>query len=151
MNNHIESFPLDNLVISEIKTRKTPKIILAKKTYPIGLETPEVITPFGIDSAYGKFYMKLTFTSSDNDFLGLLHKIEQKLQDLVPGLKSNFSNNSTINCILDRNVIIENTEGNQVTMFGINKGDRLKTSLELGDIYNNTNYKWIVKKIVLLR
>ena len=83
MTNHIQSFPLDNLVISEVKTKKTPKIILANKTYPIGFETPEVVTPFGIDNAYGKLYMKLTFRSNDNDFVGLLHKIEEKLQQIL--------------------------------------------------------------------
>ena len=151
MTNHIQSFPLDNLVISEVKTKKTPKIILANKTYPIGFETPEVVTPFGIDNAYGKLYMKLTFRSNDNDFVGLLHKIEEKLQQLVPGLKTNFSNNNTINCILDRNITIVNKEGTPVTMFGVSKGDNMKVDLELGDIYNNLNYKWIVKKMTLLR
>ena len=70
---------------------------------------------------------------------------------LILPLKTNFSNNSTINCILDRNIIIVNKEGTPVTMFGVSKGDNMKVDLELGDIYNNLNYKWIVKKMTLLR
>ena len=152
MSNNITSFPLENLVISEIKTKKSPRIILANKSYPIGFETPEVITPFGIDNAYGKFYIKLSFNQTmDRDFLVLLQKIEEKLQILVPGLKTNFSSQNTINCILDKNITIEDTNGNIVSMFGINKGDCLKATIELGDIYNNTNYKWIVKKLIRMR
>ena len=151
MSNNIASFPVENIVISEIKTKKSPRLILANKTYPIGFETPIVITPFGIDNAYGKFYIKLSFNQSiDHDFIVLFLKIEQKLQTLVPGLKTSFSGQNTISCILDKNITIEDNNGNVVSMFGIDKGDSLKATIELGDIYN-INYKWIVKKLIRMR
>lgn len=150
MNNHIQNFPIENLVISEIKNKKSPKLILANVPYPIGFETPMVSTPFGIDAAYGKFYIKLAFNCQlDNDFVRLLQSIEQKLMKLVPGLKSNFSNATTISCLIDRNVEIT-SNGKPLSMFAIQKGDRLTATIELGDIYFNNTYKWIVRKIAVV-
>jgi len=151
MSNDIQNFPIENLVISEIKNKKSPKLILANVPYPIGFETPIVMTPFGIDSAFGKFYIKLAFNCQlDNDFLQVLQSIEQKLMKLVPGLKSNFSNATTISCLLDRNVeITSGVNGKPVSMFAIQKGARFTATIELGDIYFNNTYKWIVRKIVV--
>lgn len=152
MSNNILSFPVENLVISDIKNKKKPRLILANKAYPIALETPVGHTPFGIDNVYGKFYMKLTLNKDvDMDFIELLKKIEKRLQTIIPSLLTNFTNSSTFNTILDKNVKIEDDKGNIVSMFGIEKGDCLKTTIELSDIYNDKNYKWIVKKIIRLR
>jgi hypothetical protein len=152
MTNNIETFPFENLVISNIKTKKSPRLLLANKPYPVGFETPIVITPFGIDNAYGKFYMKLSFNKDvDRDFIELLRKIEKHLQHLLPTLITNFSNNYTINTMLDKNIKIEDKDGNIVSMFGIEKGETLKATIELGDIYNDTHYKWLVKKVIRLR
>ncbi len=151
MSNHINDFPIENLVISEIKNKKTPKLILGNIPYPIGFETPVAITPFGIDSAYGKFYIKLSIDPTiDGDFLRLMQAIDQKLMRLVPSLKTNFTSANTINCLLDRNVEIVDADGKQLSMFSIQKGDRLKATLELGDIYFNNIYKWMVRKIIWL-
>jgi len=151
MSNHIDNFPIDNLVISEIKNKKTPKIILANVAYPIGFETPVAITPFGIDTAYGKFYMKLCIDpTTDGDFLRLMHAIDHKLMGLVPGLKSNFTNATTLHCLLDRNVVIVDADGKNSSMFSIQKGDRLKATVELSDIYFNNAYKWMVRKIICM-
>jgi hypothetical protein len=152
MTNNIETFPIENLVISNIKNKKNPRLILGNKTYQVVFETPNVITPFGIDNAFGKFYIKLSLNKdTDNDFIVLLKKIENKLQTLIPTIISNFSNNYTINAILDKNMKLEDKDGNIISMFGIEKGDILKATIELGDIYNDKYYKWIVKKIVRMR
>ena len=151
MSNHINNFPIENLVISEIKNKKTPKLILANVPYPIGFETPVATTPFGIDSAYGKFYIKLTIDPTiDGDFLRLMQAVDHKLMDLVPGLKTNFTSATTLNCLMDRNVVIADAEGKHVSMFSIQKGDRLKATIELGDIYFNNTYKWMVRKIICM-
>jgi hypothetical protein len=151
MSNHINNFPIENLVVSEIKNKKTPKLILANVPYPIGFETPVATTPFGIDSAYGKFYIKLSIDPTiDGDFLRLMQAVDHKLMGLVPGLKSNFTSATTLNCLLDRNVDIVDADGKNSSMFSIQKGDRLKATLELGDIYFNNTYKWMVRKIICM-
>jgi hypothetical protein len=151
MSNHINNFPIENLVVSEIKNKKTPKLILANVPYPIGFETPVATTPFGIDSAYGKFYIKLSIDPTiDGDFLRLMQAVDHKLMGLVPGLKSNFTSATTLNCLLDRNVDIVDADGKNSSMFSIKKGDRLKATLELGDIYFNNTYKWMVRKIICM-
>ena len=152
MSNNIQTFPVENLVISTIKTKKCPRLLLANKPYPVSFETPDVITPFGIDNAYGKFYIKLSFNKDvDGDFIGLLQKIEKRLQSIIPTLQTNFSNYFTISCILDKNIVIQDSKGQAVSMFGIEKGEILKATVELGDIYRDSHYKWIVKKLIRLR
>jgi len=152
MTNHIETFPVENLVICNTKKTKNTRLILGNKPYPVAFETPNVTTPFGIDNSFGKFYIKLSFDKDkDKDFIELLKKIEKRLQSLIPTINTNFSNLYTINAILDRDIKIEDKDGNIVSMFGIEKGDILKTTIELGNIYSDTYYKWIVKKIVRLR
>ena len=152
MTNNIETFPVENLVISNNKNTKNPRLILGNKTYPVAFETPSVVTPFGIDNSYGKFYIKLSFNKDiDTDYIELLKKIEKRLQSIIPTIHSNFSNNYTINAILDRDIKIEDKDGNIVSMFGIEKGDILKATIELGNIYSDKYYKWIVKKIIRMR
>jgi hypothetical protein len=134
-------------------------MIVMKKTYPIGFELFNVKTPFGIDVAYGKSYIKLEFESQTEQYL-LLREIEKRLMVLqhpIP-IKSCLYGTCGISALVDKNVEIfmkdtQETENilKPISSYGISRGDILDIVLELGNIYvhnNECTYKYIVKRII---
>jgi len=155
--NRISMLNVNNIVISNIRNSLCPRLIVLKKTYPIGFELSNVKTPFGIDVAYGKSYIKLEFENQTEQYL-LLREIEKRLillQHPIP-VKSCLYGSRGISALLDKNVEIylKDTKDDtftHISSYGISKGDILDVVLELGNIYvhnNECSYKYIVKKII---
>jgi hypothetical protein len=163
--NRISMLNVGNIVISNIRNSLCPRLIVLKKAYPIGFEIFNVKTPFGIDVAYGKSYIKLEFENQTEQYL-LLRDIEKRLMALqhpIP-VKSCLYGSCGISALLDKNVEIylkdtkdiQNTQTTNDTLthissYGISKGDILDVVVELGNVYVHNNeclYKYIVKKII---
>lgn len=139
-----------NILISNIKGRKAPRLCLLDRVYPIGIEIEKAKIPFGIDVVYGKRYMKIEI--DDPTIIQQMMDIERRLQQLEPNLFSAFSGPRQIQTILDRNVKITNQQGEVVSSYAIDRGLDCSVLLELGDIYQHnsvSNYKWITKSIIL--
>lgn len=164
-NNNISMLNVSSIVISNIRNSLCPRMIVMKKTYPIGFELFNVKTPFGIDVAYGKSYIKLEFESQTEQYL-LLREIEKRLMTLqhpIP-IKSCLYGSCGISALLDKNVEIylKDTQDTQdthetenilkpISSYGISRGDILDVVVELGNIYvhnNECTYKYIVKRII---
>jgi hypothetical protein len=167
-DNNLSMLNVGNIVISNIRNSLCPRMIVMKKTYPIGFELFNVKTPFGIDVAYGKSYIKLEFESQTEQYL-LLREIEKRLmilQQPIP-IKSCLYGTCGISALLDKNVEIvmkgsKNTQEKQeiqenenrltpISSYGISRGDILDVVVELGNIYvhnNECTYKYIVKRII---
>jgi hypothetical protein len=157
MTNNLETLNIDNIILSIIKTKISPKLILCNHVYPIGFEIPEVLVPFGIDRNYGKSYLKIQLFN-DSKYLFYLKNIENKLNELVKekyegrNLKTSFYGENTMATILDKNIQIIDMNNNQISNYAIIKGTKIQVLMELGDIYDyngNYVYKWIIKKIIL--
>jgi hypothetical protein len=157
MTNNLDTLNIDNIILSIIKTKITPKLILSSNVYPIGFDIPEVLVPFGIDRSYGKSYLKIQMFN-DSKYLYFLKKIEYKLNELVKEkfngrtLKTSFYGENTMATILDKNIEIVDNNNNQISNYAIIKGTKIQVLMELGDIYdynNDYHYKWIIKKIIL--
>jgi hypothetical protein len=157
MTNNLETLNIDNIILSVIKTKITPKLILSNHVYPIGFEIPEVLVPFGIDRNYGKSYLKIQLFA-DSKYLFYLKNIENKLNQLIiekykgRNLKTSFYGENTMATILDKNIQILDINNNQISNYAIVKGTKIQILMELGDIYDYNNeyhYKWIIKKIIL--
>jgi hypothetical protein len=157
--NSISILNVSNIVISNIRNSLCPRLIVMKKAYPIGFELFNVKTPFGIDVAYGKSYMKLEFESQTEQYLQL-REIEKRLMVLqhpIP-VKSCLYGSCGISVLLDKNIEIftkdsQNIDGDlkRISHYGISRGDILDVILELGSIYvhnNECSYKYIVKRII---
>ena len=145
-----------NIVISNIRNSVCPRLIVLKKAYPIGFELSNVMTPFGVDIAYGKSYIKLELTHQPEQY-DLLCKIEKRLIELKhpQPFKSCLYGARGISAILDKNIEIyaKDIDGNlqNISHYGITNGDILDVIIELGNIYTHDNvcmYKYIVKKII---
>ena len=161
-NNNLSMLNVSSIVISNIRNSLCPRMIVAKKTYPIGFELFNVKTPFGIDVAYGKSYIKLEFESQTEQYL-LLREIEKRLMTLqhpIP-IKSCLYGSCGISALLDKNVEIylkdtKDTHETEtilkpISSYGISRGDILDVVVELGNIYvhnNECTYKYIVKRII---
>jgi hypothetical protein len=154
--NIISMLNVSNIVISNIRNSICPRFIVLKKAYPIGFEISNVKTPFGIDIAYGKSYMKLEFESQTEQYL-LLREIDKRLMTLqhpIP-VKSCLYGSCGISVLLDKNVEIytKNTDDTltRISSYGISKSDILDVTIELGNMYvhnNECTYKYIVKRII---
>ena len=154
--NVISMLNVSNIVISNIRNSICPRFIVLKKAYPIGFEISNVKTPFGIDIAYGKSYMKLEFESQTEQYL-LLREIDKRLMTLqhpIP-VKSCLYGSCGISVLLDKNVEIyaKNTDDTltHISSYGISKSDMLDVIVELGNMYvhnNECTYKYIVKRII---
>lgn len=139
----------NNIVISDLKNRRQPRIVVMTKAYPVATEVTGY-APFGIDMSFGKRYMK--FTLEQSNLAELFRAIDLRLMNLIPGLKSSMSGNNTILTILDKNVKICDNNGNATSSYAIEKGTKMTITIELGDIYtfnDTSNYKWIVKNIII--
>lgn len=158
-DNNLSMLNVSSIVISNIRNSLCPRMIVMKKTYPIGFELFNVKTPFGIDVAYGKSYIKLEFESQTEQYL-LLREIEKRLMTLqhpIP-IKSCLYGTCGISALLDKNVEIylKDTQDNEnilkpISSYGISRGDMLDVVVELGNIYvhnNECTYKYIVKRII---
>ena len=164
-DNNLSMLNVGSIVISNIRNSLCPRMIVMKKTYPIGFELFNVKTPFGIDVAYGKSYIKLEFESQTEQYL-LLREIEKRLMILqhpIP-IKSCLYGTCGISALLDKNVEIylkdtNDTQDKQeieniltpISSYGISRGDILDVVVELGNIYvhnNECTYKYIVKRII---
>jgi hypothetical protein len=158
-DNNLSMLNVSSIVISNIRNSLCPRMIVMKKTYPIGFELFNVKTPFGIDVAYGKSYIKLEFESQTEQYL-LLREIEKRLMVLqhpIP-IKSCLYGTCGISALVDKNVEIfmkdtQETENilKPISSYGISRGDILDIVLELGNIYvhnNECTYKYIVKRII---
>jgi hypothetical protein len=161
-DNNLSMLNVSSIVISNIRNSLCPRMIVMKKTYPIGFELLNVKTPFGIDIAYGKSYIKLEFESQTEQYL-LLREIEKRLMTLqhpIP-IKSCLYGTCGISALLDKNVEIylkdtkdtHETENRltPISSHGISRGDILDVVVELGNIYvhnNECTYKYIVKRII---
>jgi hypothetical protein len=164
-DNNLSMLNVSSIVISNIRNSLCPRMIVMKKTYPIGFELFNVKTPFGIDVAYGKSYIKLEFESQTEQYL-LLREIEKRLMTLQQPIpfKSCFYGSCGISALLDKNIEIytkqeqktddthetENTL-KPISCYGISRGDILDVVIELGNIYvhnNECTYKYIVKRII---
>ena len=161
-NNNLSMLNVSSIVISNIRNSLCPRMIVSKKTYPIGFELFNVKTPFGIDVAYGKSYIKLEFESQTEQYL-LLREIEKRLMTLQHPIliKSCLYGSCGISALLDKNVEIylKDTKDTQetenilkpISSYGISRGDILDVVVELGNIYvhnNECTYKYIVKRII---
>ena len=158
-DNKLSMLNVSSIVISNVRNSLCPRLIVMKKTYPIGFELFNVKTPFGIDIAYGKSYIKLEFESQTEQYL-LLREIEKRLMTLqhpIP-VKSCLYGSCGISALLDKNVEIvmkdiQETENilKPISCYGISRGDILDVVVELGNIYvhnNECTYKYIVKRII---
>ena len=161
-DNKLSMLNVSAIVISNIRNSLCPRLLVMKKTYPIGFELFNVKTPFGIDVAYGKSYIKLEFESQTEQYL-LLREIEKRLMTLQHpiALKSCLYGSCGISALLDKNVEIylkdtkniQETENilKPISCYGISRGDILDVVAELGNIYvhnNECTYKYIVKRII---
>lgn len=155
-DNKISMLNVDNIVISNIRNSLCPRLIVLKKTYPIGFEISNVKTPFGIDIAYGKSYIKLEFENQTEQYI-LIRDIEKRLMSLqnpIP-VKSCLYGSCGMSALLDKNVEIYTKDANDtltnISHYGISKGDVLDVTVELGNMYvhnNECSYKYIVKRII---
>lgn len=155
-DNKISMLNVDNIVISNIRNSLCPRLIVLKKTYPIGFEISNVKTPFGIDIAYGKSYIKLEFENQTEQYI-LIRDIEKRLMSLqnpIP-VKSCLYGSCGMSALLDKNVEIYTKDANDtltnISHYGISKGDVLDVIVELGNMYvhnNECSYKYIVKRII---
>lgn len=141
-----------NIVLSEIKNGIQPRMVVMNKAYPIGLEMSGKAI-FGVDMIFGKRYMK--FAVANPQLAQLICDIEKRLAELMPGLKSSILGTNIVHTLFDRNVEITREDGNPISSFAIEKGTNLLITAELGNIYKSpngieANYKWLVKKIVIL-
>ena len=157
MTNNLETLNMDNIILSIVKNKITPKLILSTHVYPIGFEIPEVLVPFGIDRNYGKSYLKILMFA-DSKYLFYLKQIENKLNELIKEkyngrtIKTSFYGENTLATILDKNIEIVDINNNQISNYAIIKGTKIQVLMELGDIFdynNDYHYKWIIKKIIL--
>jgi hypothetical protein len=161
-SNNIDKIDYEQILLSYVGKSIKPRYILGANVYPISLEINNCIAPFGIDAAYGKLYMKITLPNNYIESAKYTHffkNIDIKIINLIiekeKGILEPNLNKNIIQTILDKNITIQDSLGNSVSVFGITKGTQIKTmQITLGDIFyvNKTqkfNYKWIVNKIIL--
>lgn len=161
-SNNIDKIDYDQILLSYIGKSIKPRYILGANVYPISLEINNCIAPFGIDTAYGKLYMKITLPNNyieSAKYTQFFKNIDIKIINLIiekeKGILEPNLNKNIIQTILDRNITIQDSLNNSVSVFGITKGSQIKVmQITLGDIFyvNKTqkfNYKWIVNKIIL--
>lgn len=151
----------NNVIISETRRKYVPRMIIEGKLETIRFLTPIIKTPFGIDRNYGKMYLKGLFDNlKDKSYIIFLRNLEKKIYDLLlkkfPDytLQSYFSGANCISCILDKDVIMEDDSGKTISNYSIEKNSQIQMFLELGDFYmhgGKIHYKWIVKKLCLMR
>ena len=140
----------NNIVISNIRNRLQPRIVVMNKAYPVATEIAG-IAPFGIDMYQGKRYMKFAITQPN--LVELFRAIDIKLMSLVTGLKSSMYGQNIILTLLDKAVKICDEDGNALSSYAIDAGCKMTITIELGDIYtfnNISTYKWLVKNIIII-
>lgn len=160
--NDLDKIDYGQILLSYVGKSIKPRYILGTNVYPISLEINNCIAPFGVDNAYGKLYMKITLPNNyieSAKHILFFKNIDSKISSLIiekeKGILEANLNKNIIQTILDRNIIIQDSSSNSMSVFAITKGSQIKTiQLTLGDIFyvNKTqkfNYKWIVNKIIL--
>jgi len=156
--NSLATLCVDNIVVSVPKgskaTKASLKLCVGGGVYDVGVEVSDVVTPFGIDRVYAKSYMKLSIRNPAE--VSKFCDIERRVAELVaPSVLSSSVSLShgkcTVSTMLDRNVVIVDSDGRQVSAFAIDKNTQFASCrMKLGDVYemyggNNTvTYKWIV-------
>lgn len=160
--NDLNKIDYEHILLSYVGKNIKPKYVLGNSVYPISIEINNCIAPFGVDSAYGKLYMKISFPNNYIESINYLHffkNVDSKLANLIidkeKGILDENLNKNVIQTMLDRNIVIQDGLGVIKSIFGITKGTQIKSlQITLGDIFyvNKTqkfNYKWVVNKIIL--
>ena len=160
--NNLASLCVDNIVTSVPKGIKGAKACLklcvGGEVYDVGVEVCDVVTPFGIDRVYGKSYMKLSIRNPEE--VSKFCDIEKRIGELVsPSVLSSgvsqFHATCTVSTMLDRNVVIVDSDGRPMSAFAIDKNTPfVSCRMKLGDVYGGNGtvaatYKWIVTHIVI--
>mgnify|MGYP001482199158 CR=1 FL=1 len=126
-------------------------------------ETPEMYLPFGLESNYGNYYLKLQFRKNKNDiveFYNFIELLEQKLREIIgtENLPSQIKTSDKYDPLLvtklikvKDNLVIDVFKDNQnFNIYKLEKKNYVKAKLFLDNIWKKGDiyyYKIKVKEI----